>query len=250
MKNNNSKDSNQTMKNIKECLDLIQKIFFFTLFVLIIFNHDMLIKWALESPFKGILGSEFKAKSRLEELQELKTGRQEIKQSLENVMEARKELEKVATNQQISNTAKEEINQATSTLQNVENRLKNSTEVMKDRIDTITTSSEGIKDKTNKAIVIFGADKTEQAAQDELKRAYQESYSDDLILLLRADYYRPAILFESEEAAKAELEKIQDKLRESSYIRFLDKWCLSYDEPQKKFFQNNTISYDLYKCKD
>lgn len=73
-------------------------------------------------------------------------------------------------------------------------------------------------------VIVVGADRTLQAAQDEVKLAKSKGFENAKILL-RDDWYRTVVPFATEQEAAAKLAQISNQIREGSYIRDLNKWC-------------------------
>ena len=73
-------------------------------------------------------------------------------------------------------------------------------------------------------MVVIGADKDHDSAQDEVKRAVRQGYT-SVAIYKRGNFFRTAIRFDSKSDAQDALEKIQDKIRGSAYLVNLNSWC-------------------------
>ena len=77
---------------------------------------------------------------------------------------------------------------------------------------------------TNTWIVIFGADRTLQAAEFEINSAQELGYELGLIFL--DGWYRSVAIFQSQAAAEQALPRVQAELdKDDAYVRSLTRWC-------------------------
>ncbi len=73
-------------------------------------------------------------------------------------------------------------------------------------------------------IVIFGADRTIESANFEIKRAKALGYNAELVLL--DGWFRSVATFDTEEEAFQSLTPIQAEMnRPDAYVRLLNRWC-------------------------
>jgi len=85
-------------------------------------------------------------------------------------------------------------------------------------------------------VVVMGADKTLESAQDELNRARQAGYPAARILL-REGWYRTVVPFAEKSDAVQALDVIS-RLRNGSYVRQLDQWCSRLIPSEEGEFEN------------
>lgn len=201
----------------KDFLDLFQKIGLVLLFIIVLFDHRSVTEWSNKTPLKSFFGVEVKDK---EERENLLASEQERSKEISAVIEKLKEIE--------SNIPQEDVTKIQTSIDTLKDTKSAISETIKSIDQNIqiseTVPATKIPATDNKWLVVFGADKTISAAQDEIDRANKRNY-DNAIILKRDGWYRSVITFDNESEAQNKLRNIQNELREGSYIRDLNTWC-------------------------
>ena len=226
-----SKPISEILSRIKDFLDIFQKLALIVLFIIILFDHQRVGKWATETPFRAVLGVELKSK---EEREELLASEQERNKQIQEVIKKLKVIE-----QNVPQEDAQQIQQPINTLIKINSRISENIKSIDQKQISDTVYSE-----INEWLVIFGADKTISAAQDEIDIAKTKQF-DNSIILKRDGWYRSVIRFDNKIEAQTQLKNIQTKLREGSYIRDLNTWCPDWTSTVK-----TDGEYKYYQCKD
>ena len=221
------------MKVTKEGLEIFQKLALIVLFIVILFDHQRVTNWARKSPFQAIIGAEFKE---TEELEKQQTNNQQTTQTIDKTREYLKDF--LAVQKITSESEREKLENVIENLENTEVTILETIKNLERKIPETFDSTE------NGWLVVFGADKTIAAAQDEINRANQKNY-ENAIIVKRDGWYRSVIRFDNKNEAQNQLENIQNQLRKGSYIRNLNTWCPDWAPSVR-----TEGEYKYYQCKD